>query len=349
MIQYVTGNLLRSNAEALVNTVNTVGVMGKGIALQFKEAFPQNYKAYRNACKTGALKPGKLLVFTEETPQGAVTIINFPTKTDWRSKSTYAFIEEGLKELRLQINLLGLKSVALPPLGCGNGGLDWAKVKPLIEQFLSDSETDIQVFEPDEAIKQLLQNEAAGSINKAVLTPARAMLLSCLFGYEALGEKVSLFSANKMAYLLQESGQPLQLKFVTGFYGPYSTGVEKVLYRLNGTYLKGLEQNQAKAFEPLELNYNLLSEVKRYSEINLGREEQLRLQNLRELIKGFESDFAIELLSSVHFLVKQQGLQTTEAVYTKLNNWSPRKAELFTLRHVEIAWNHLHKNLLRGN
>ena len=139
MIQYVTGNLLRSNAEALVNTVNTVGVMGKGIALQFKEAFPQNYKAYRNACKTGALKPGKLLVFTEETPQGAVTIINFPTKTDWRSKSTYAFIEEGLKELRLQINLLGLKSVALPPLGCGNGGLDWAKVKPLIEQFLSDS------------------------------------------------------------------------------------------------------------------------------------------------------------------------------------------------------------------
>ena len=128
MIKYTKGNLLEAPAEALVNTVNTVGVMGKGIALQFKEAFPGNLKAYLKACKEGWLQPGKLLVFREKTLDGEKIIINFPTKTEWYRKSSYAYIEEGLKELAKVIMRERIKSIAIPPLGCGNGGLNWAKV-----------------------------------------------------------------------------------------------------------------------------------------------------------------------------------------------------------------------------
>jgi len=125
MIHYKTGNLLDSEAEALVNTVNTVGVMGKGIALQFKNLFPKNFKLYSNACKNKELRVGKLLVTEEESLlTGKKVIINFPTKTNWRLPSEYQYIEDGLVELVKVIRERNLKSIAIPPLGSGNGGLD---------------------------------------------------------------------------------------------------------------------------------------------------------------------------------------------------------------------------------
>ncbi|MES2387631.1 MAG: macro domain-containing protein [Bacteroidota bacterium] len=340
MIHYVTGNLLKSQAQALVNTVNTVGVMGKGIALQFKEAFPQNYSEYLKVCKSGELQPGTLLIFEEQTLNGARTIINFPTKTDWRKKSTYKIIESGLQELRKQTEVKEIKSLALPPLGCGLGGLDWNIVKPLIERYLGDLNARIEVFEPNSAIKAILQKEHSKEVK---LTPARAMLLYTLFQYESMGEKSSLFAANKMAYFLQEMGQPLRLNFVARFYGPYSLGVEKVLYSLNGKYMKGLEQGEAQAFEELKLDYSRLEEVTQYISNVLAPEERKRLQNLVQFIMGFESTFAIELLSSVSFLAKKNRLRSAEEVYEALQNWSQRKADMFKLRHVEIAWKHLEK------
>lgn len=159
-MQYIKGNLLDAKAQALVNTVNTVGVMGKGIALQFKEAFPNNYKAYVDMCKRHELVPGKLLVVKEHTLEGEKIIINFPTKTLWHLKSKYAYIEDGLKELVNVIKQENIKSIAIPPLGCGNGGLKWGKVRSLMEKYLAHLiDVDILIYEPNEAVKELLKQQ----------------------------------------------------------------------------------------------------------------------------------------------------------------------------------------------
>lgn len=142
MIKYVKGNLLESEAECLVNTVNCEGVMGKGIAYQFKLKFPENNRDYIKACKSGALVIGKLHYWKED---GKV-IINFPTKDTWRKKSEIEFIEKGLNELVLLIPKLGIKSIAIPPLGCGNGGLQWGEVKKLILNKIEKYENDYDFF-----------------------------------------------------------------------------------------------------------------------------------------------------------------------------------------------------------
>jgi len=135
MIRYVTGNILESNAQALVNTVNIVGVMGKGIALQFKKAFPNNFKAYAEACKSGEIDIGKLFVtWDSNVNSGEKIIINFPTKKDWRKPSEYTYVEDGLNDLIQVIETNQIKSIAIPPLGAGIGGLEWERVKKIIHQ-----------------------------------------------------------------------------------------------------------------------------------------------------------------------------------------------------------------------
>jgi O-acetyl-ADP-ribose deacetylase (regulator of RNase III) len=160
MINYTTGNLLEADTQALVNTVNTVGVMGKGIALQFAERFKTNLKLYKEACKNGTLEVGKLLVVTDADMNGERLIINFPTKKDWKHRSSYAYVEDGLKALVELIQDRKIESIAVPPLGCGNGGLQWAKVKPMIEEYLGALDIRVVVYEPTAAIKHVLQQEA---------------------------------------------------------------------------------------------------------------------------------------------------------------------------------------------
>lgn len=140
MITYTTGDLLASKAEALVNAVNTVGVMGKGIALQFKQQFPEMYKLYKSAADRKELQVGKVQVVPVQAAGSVKYILNFPPKQHWRFPSKIEWVREGLVDLREQIIRYDIKSVALPPLGCGNGGLEWAAVKPLIEQALSNIE-----------------------------------------------------------------------------------------------------------------------------------------------------------------------------------------------------------------
>lgn len=148
MITYVTGNLMESPAVALVNTVNTVGVMGKGIALQFKKAFPHNFAVYGEACKNGELTIGKILaVIDRDLLLGEKLILNFPTKTDWRLPSEYEYIERGLVALRDYVINHQVKSLAIPPLGCLNGGLDWQKVKPMIADAMEGIELPIWIYE----------------------------------------------------------------------------------------------------------------------------------------------------------------------------------------------------------
>jgi len=342
MIRYTTGNLLEARSQALVNTVNTVGVMGKGIALQFKEAFPANFRQYAEACKSKWLQPGKLLIVREITLQGEQFIINFPTKTEWRQKSKYEYIESGLKALSDELQKGKIRSISIPPLGCGNGGLEWNRVKALIENHLSPfSEIEITIFEPNDIVKDILKKQEA--VKDAKLTPARAMLLYAMFYYETLGESSSLFVANKLAWFLQRLGENLRLNFTESHYGPYSVQVGHVLHNLNGKYLKGLEQMNAKAFENIELSYGTFNEVKQYIDKELKPEQKLRLENLTTLIEGFQSALALEILATVDFVKKVKATTSDEEIIKAVQDWSPRKREFFQEKYIRIAINHLNK------
>jgi len=223
--------------------------MGKGIALQFKNMFPNNYKQYLLACKANKVQIGELFVTVDESLySGKKVIVNFPTKTSWRKPSEYLYIESGLKALRSWIEMEQVSSIAIP-LGAGNGGLDWLRVREMITHVLSDIETEIQVYEPTAAMQEVLNKE------RFKLTPAWAMLLAVLFHLSRHGEFVSEFAAEKVAYFLQSfsATDAFNLQFKQNFYGPYSGKVRHVLYYLNGSYIKGYAAKDKKPFEEIGL------------------------------------------------------------------------------------------------
>lgn len=338
-MKYITGNLLAAPTQALVNTVNTVGVMGKGIALQFKERFPVNFKVYEKACKAGEVKIGSMLVVKENTLEGEKIIINFPTKTEWFKKSQYSYIEEGLKDLVRVIKECNISSIAIPPLGCGNGGLKWDKVKAMMDAHLSSlTNVDVMVYEPNDAVKDILQKEETKKDVK--LTAGRAMILAALFKYERFGEVASVFAANKLAYFLQETGEKLRLDFTQYAYGPYAQAMDKVLYAMNGKYLRGLEQMTANPFEPIELNYERLEEVMEYVKKELTAEQRERLANLFKAIEGFESTLSLEILSSTHFTLKANPEIQKDALIEKVQ-WNDRKKKLISPEYIDLAYQHL--------
>ncbi len=343
MIRYVTGNLLESNAEALVNTVNTEGVMGKGIALQFKNTFHNNYKAYLKACKNKEIKIGKLFVTEDETLfNKRKMIINFPTKTTWRRPSEYSYIEEGLKELKKLIAERNIKSIAIPPLGSGNGGLNWDVVKIILEEQLSDVNCDIQIYQPTSIIKEVLKKE------RVKLTPARVMLLVVLYDMVKNGEFVSEFAAEKISYFLQRLGakEAFRLKFEPNFYGPYSGKVRHVLYYLNGSFIMGYSSKDKKPFEALELVPDAEQEVENY----LNKPENSKYKSIAEktktFLKGFYSPFGLELLSTIDYIMTTEKITNVEAISAKLENWSNRKKTLFSNpKFINIAVHNLQTNL----
>ena len=341
MIKFTIGNMMTSTAEALVNTVNTVGVMGKGIALQFKEEFPRNFLTYAEACKTGLLAPGKLLITKEPNHSGEIKIIiNFPTKKHWRHPSRYEYIKDGLTELAEAIHKHNIKSIAIPPLGCGNGGLQWNIVKGMIEEALADIEIDITIYEPNKDIKQMLQDKPQKKDIK--LTPARGLLTYAMFYYDSLGENCSLFVANKLAYFLQRHGSKsfANIKFKAHNYGPYSPQIDHIIYDLNGSYIKGLEQMSCTAFEPLMLQYERLDEVSTYIR-TLDTEEQNSLKSTIKLISGFESTLALEVLASVDFIRYNNPGISLEDTITAIHEWSERKNKLIKNEYIQIAYDHL--------
>ena len=345
MLQYKSGNLLDSEAEALVNTVNTVGVMGKGIALQFKNMFPNNFKLYAQACKNNEVKVGQLLVTEEESLlSGKKIIINFPTKTNWRNPSEYLYIESGLAELVKVIRNKNIKSIAIPPLGSGNGGLDWNKVKQILEKHLLDVDCKIYIYEPSIAIQEVLKKE------RVKLTPARAMLLSVLYELVRQGEFVSEFSAEKIAYFLQRFGakDTFKLEFQPNFYGPYSGKVKHVLYYLNGSYIMGYSSKDKKPFEELGIIPAAELEVIKFLDRSENSTFKKTVEKTKSLLTGFYSPFGLELLSTIDFINIEKKAKTIEAIMKELENWSDRKKTLFTnAKFVQIAIKNLelHMNL----
>lgn len=339
MIKYVKGNLLESDAEALVNTVNTVGVMGKGIALQFKNQYPINYKTYQQACKANKIQIGRMFVTNESTLlKGSKTIINFPTKTDWRKPSEYIYIEQGLKDLKQVLHINQIKSVALPPLGAGNGKLDWDKVKVLIENHLSDITCDVLVYEPNAKIEEVMRKE------RVKLTPARAMLLAVLYELVRNEEFISEFAAEKVSYFLSRFGAEdnFKLKFQPNFYGPYSGKVRHVLFYLNGSYITGYSGKDTKPFQEIWPVMEGEKEIEAYLNASENARYKEIVQKTKEFLTGFYSSFALELLSTVDYIMQSYHISSPEDVKSQLEKWNDRKRTLFAKEsYIRLAYDHL--------
>ncbi|MFY8187159.1 MAG: type II toxin-antitoxin system antitoxin DNA ADP-ribosyl glycohydrolase DarG [Flavobacterium sp.] len=340
MIHYRVGNILESEAEAFINTVNTDGIMGKGIALQFKNAFPLNFKIYQEACKNESLKVGNLLL-VEDTGliSGKKTIINFPTKTTWRKPSEYQYINDGLDELIRVIDEKNIKSVAIPPLGSGNGGLDWNIVKKMIEERLSHLTADILIYEPNKQIQEVLKSE------RVKLTEARAMLLFMLYELVKNGEFVSEFSSEKICYFLQRFGgeKYFKLEYKPNFYGPYSGKVKYVINYLNGSYIMGYSAMDKKPFEPLELIPDGYEPVLDY--INSKPEIKKIVLKTKEFLDGFYSEFALELLSTIDYISIKKESFDVNVIKNELENWSERKRTLFSNdKFLKVSLKHLQQH-----
>lgn len=340
MINYTTGDMFASSAYALVNTVNTVGVMGKGVALRCKELFPSNFFEYKRACKEGVLTTGRMLVCRDSNADlGERLIINFPTKKHWRNPSEYIYVEEGLKALRKVIIDEGIMEIAIPPLGCGNGGLDWNLVKPMIENALSDlKDVNIIVYEPN-SLYTMVQKKVA---SEAKLTDAKALLLYALFCYEMSDERTNLVVANKLSYFYQLTGEKAfaKMQFLASHYGPYCHAVGHVLKGANGKYLHGLEQMDAKPFEILDLDYSRKQEVSDYVH-NMRAETLANVKKVLKIIDGFESSFAIEILATVAYIRKQNPGIDLNGTIAAVRRWSDRKARLFSPAHIQMVYDHL--------
>ena len=328
--------MLTARVEALVNTVNTVGVMGKGIALQFKVKYPENFREYASAVKRDEVRVGSMLVVKLNRLDQLRYIINFPTKQHWKSPSRLVFITEGLSDLRRILIELDVKSVALPPLGCGNGGLDWNTVKTLIERELADLDIDIQVYEPSSEVMARLKAESIEQ--KTKLTPARAMLLRLLYHYLDLGESASEFAAEKIMYFLQRAGEPqLKLDFKKYYYGPYSGNVRHVLYAMEGQYIKGTSLKSNRPFEPLELIHERMEEVNTYIREYTSAEQQDRVEFLTALFDGFQSPAGLELLASLDWLIREYQTTNQQILGEALKNWTSRKRRMFTDYQIRVA------------
>lgn len=320
----------------MVNTVNTVGVMGKGIALQFREKYPLNYELYRKACQKKEVQIGRMFVTKTERIGHPKYIINFPTKTHWKGNSQLDYIEKGLDDLVRVIKERNIQSVAVPPLGCGYGGLDWNVVKSLLLEKLSDLEADVYLYEPGLAPKGAPAPEVSRE-----LTKARALILTLINRYMILGFDVTHIEIQKLAYFLQEFGQTdLRLKYQQGTYGPYAYNLQHLLSRLEGAYLQGdTRVADARPHDTLSLFNDKSDEIADYLTQNTSLIEKHRLNTVTQLIEGFESPFGLELLATVHWAKKQVNEPTVsaESITRFIHNWSSRKREIMTPSLIRIA------------
>lgn len=345
MITYTEGNLLNAEAEALVNTVNTVGVMGKGIALMFKEAFPTNLKAYEAACKAHEVEVGRMFVTERHELMGPKWIINFPTKKHWRNPSQVAWIEEGLVDLKRIIGELHIRSIALPPLGSGNGKLAWPVVRAKIEQALGDlPDVDVIVYEPTATYQNVAKRAGVER-----LTPARAVVAELVRRYAVLGFECTLLEIQKLAYLAERSiarcrlKNPLDLRFEANRFGPFAGRLTHLLNALDGSYLHS-DKRIADA-GPMDVIWFDDAKKDRVTAY-LGSEAKAYLPALEatsDLIDGFETPLGMELLATVDWVVVHGGGPNLAGIKQGLRDWkggeeaARRKLHLFDDRMIEIA------------
>jgi O-acetyl-ADP-ribose deacetylase (regulator of RNase III) len=351
MIKFLQGNLLEAPAEAIVNTVNTVGVMGKGIALMFKEAFPENFKRYEDACKSKQVRVGHMFVTENLSFQGPRWIINFPTKQHWRQPTKLEWVVEGLEDLRRVIKEEGMRSIAIPPLGCGNGGLDWTTVRPKIESALADlSDVDVLVYEPTDKYQNVAKREGVEK-----LTPARALMAEMIRRYWVLGIECTYLEVQKLGWFLEriihrlKLEDPLNFQFAADKYGPYSDRLRHMLNGLDGSYLHCDKRlSDAGPTDTIWFDedrrtyldtYFKQAEMQRYSEV---------LDRTSDMIDGFESPLGMELLATVDWLIQRENCEPNmQSILSGLDRWpagkaaAQRKRRLFNERIIGMALDRL--------
>lgn len=338
MIKLTQGDILKADAEALVNTVNCVGIMGRGIALQFRKAFPENFKAYEAACKAHHVKPGKMFIYDLNCLYSPRFIINFPTKRHWKGKSHIEDIKSGLIDLVDVVEKMQIRSIAIPPLGCGLGGLNWEEVQPLIiEAFQSIPEVAILLFEPagaPQATVMVKENKVPN------MTVGRAALLGLMRRYLAavMDPTVTLLEVHKLIYFMQEAGEPLRLNYQKAIYGPYAENLRHVLSHIEGHFISGYGDAEDRPNKPLELKPYASEQAEAF----LAEHEttQKRFTRVANLIKGFETAFGMELLATVHWVASREEATTAEEAVTKIYDWNTRK-HMFESRHIHLAWERL--------
>ncbi len=334
MIEYRTGDILKDESEALVNTVNCVGVMGRGIALQFKDAFPENFKEYAAACKRGDVKPGNMLVHETGKLTGPRYVINFPTKRHWRGKSRIQDIESGLKGLKGVLREKHIRSVAIPPLGSGLGGLDWVEVRPLIDGAMRElPDIRVTVYEPKGAPSAEVMSR---SRDVPKMTAGRAALVELINRYLGglLDPQVSLLEVHKLMYFQQESGEPLRLRFQPAPYGPYAENLRHVLHAVEGHLISGYADGGDAPDKQLFLVPGAIEDAAAF--LAQHDDTRARFDRVSDLVKGFESPFGLELLSTVHWLVSHDNVFTLSELVDRTYAWNERKRK-FTPRQIGIA------------
>jgi O-acetyl-ADP-ribose deacetylase (regulator of RNase III) len=334
MIRFITGNMMTSTAEALVNTVNCVGIMGRGVALQFKNAYPENFKAYAVACSKQEVQPGKMFVYDTQAFANPKYIINFPTKRHWKGKSRLEDVESGLVDLAQVIRDKQIKSVAIPPLGSGLGGLDWTIVRRKIEKALEVLEdVEVTVFEPRATSDSIKANP---STDVPKITAGRAALVALVNQYlSALMDPfVTLLEIQKLMYFLQEAGQDLRLSYSKATYGPYADNLRHVLQKVEGHLLTGYGDGGDHPDKKIELVPGAVADA----EMFLASTEQTRkhLDKVAELVEGFETPFGLELLATVHWVMVHEGADSLEQVVTQTYQWNSRKRQ-FSRGQIETA------------
>lgn len=338
MISYVTGDIFQSNAEALVNTVNTVGIMGKGLALQFKKRFPNNFKEYQKACKENKVVLGKMFISQDSFMGMNKIIVNFPTKKTWKNKSSLLDIVNGLKDLVHEINERGISSVAIPPLGCGLGGLDWHTVKQEIETAFSPfPEINVQVFEPLKT-----PNPAPIQATPKNLTSIKAAILVSFMRYMDLATStdMSFVEAHKLCYFSQIFGLDLKLKFAPYRYGPFANNLSFLLRDMENIWISGYRDGTQQAFS----TFNILKKANDAYKI-ITPIDQNKLDNLFNFIEGYENPLGMELLATVHWVVDKYNITNdTKSVQKALrqwcgnrDGWGDRKMKYFSPPLIEKA------------
>ena len=339
MIEFKTGNILTEEVDALVNTVNCVGVMGRGIARQFKASYPDNFKAYKKACDQNEVQPGKMFVF-ETGRTFPRYIINFPTKRHWRGKSRIQDIESGLVDLVNVIRTYEIRSVAIPPLGSGLGGLNWSEVRPRIEKALSPLDgVQVVIFEPLEA--PLTFNRSTEVPN---ITPGRAALVGLIDTYLSglLDPFITLLEVHKLMYFMQVAGEPLRLRYTKGPYGPYADNLRHVLRAVEGHLVSGYADGGDQPDKPLALVPEARKDVQPVLEQNTTTMN--RFERVAGLVAGFETAFGLELLATVHWVAEghEGSVKSMEEVIGKIYDWNNSKRK-FSERQIELAYDVLEK------
>ena len=342
MIHESHGNLLDSDAEALVNTVNTVGVMGKGIALQFRRRFPDMFQAYERATKRHEVRLGQMHVWDTGAETGPRFVINFPTKSHWRSRSRLPDIEAGLADLVRVVREKSIRSIAVPPLGCGSGGLGWAEVKPLIESaFEQLPDVDVRIFPPEGT------PDAADMTTRTArptMTVAKAALIAIMRRYSEIALDVSLMEVQKLMYFLQVAGEDMRLDYTKGHYGPYADNLRKALRSMEGHFISGFGDGSkfVQEAEPIKLLPGVSDEADRV--LDRYPDTLARIERVSRLSEGFESAYGMELLASVHWVATQESAEaaTDPNVAAELvGAWNARKHRMMGPEHVAKAWSHL--------